>query len=89
MEKKANSVYNEMCAAKQKPDENEVTFLLRLCGLRKRVEKLSIEEGRPMDDLVEGFVFLVTCNRFSARCREIRIAKHSQEPSTVRQRANP
>ena len=49
MEKKANSVYNEMCAAKQKPDENEVTFLLRLCGLRKRVEKLSIEEGCPMD----------------------------------------
>ena len=49
MEKNANSVYNEMCAAKQKVGENEVTFLIRMCGLRKRVEKLSLEEGRPME----------------------------------------
>lgn len=50
LEKNANSVYNEMCAAKQKAGESEVTFLIRMCGLRKRVEKLSREEGRPMDD---------------------------------------
>ena len=48
-EKSANSVYNEMCAAKQMATENEVTFLIRMCGLRKRVEKLSREEGRMMD----------------------------------------
>ena len=50
LEKSANSVYNEMCAAKQKAGEDEVTFLIRMCGLRKRVEKLSLEEGRPMDN---------------------------------------
>lgn len=49
LEKNANSVYNEMCGGKQKAEENEVGFLIRMVGLRKRVEKLSIEEGRPMD----------------------------------------
>ena len=49
LEKNSNNVYNEMCGAKQKASENEVGFLIRMCGLRKRVEKLSLEEGRPME----------------------------------------
>ena len=49
LEKNSNRVYNDMCGARQKASENEVEFLIRMCGLRKRVEKLSLEEGRPME----------------------------------------
>ena len=52
LEKSANSVYNELCLTKQRDDEDEVNYVLRMVGLRKRISKLSEEEGRPMDALL-------------------------------------